>query len=203
MHEATSHQELADNTELVQFRSIAAVVAPGSYARAVLGDKEMAEYTAILEEVQSITAVLPAPPGTVFRSTESLKRWLELHYFTLTQTLASIEGHGQARLTITKTVGTDPDDVTSSETKESAKLLVATASQSMRVLRGHAAATITLPPLEGDTSVVTQASFLVELDSWAEFADLVKKEDERQTALDFELTGPWPPYDFVKMQFGG
>jgi hypothetical protein len=43
----------------------------------------------------------------------------------------------------------------------------------------------------------------VELDHWNAFADLVTKEDQRQTALDFHLSGPWPPYDFVKMQFGG
>ncbi|MEO5588139.1 MAG: GvpL/GvpF family gas vesicle protein [Gemmatimonadaceae bacterium] len=203
MHEATSHRELADNTELVQFRSIAAVVAKSAYVRAVLGDKEMAEYTSVLEEVHSITAVLPAPPGTVFRSKESLNRWLELHYFSLTNTLGSVEGHGQARLIITKTPGTDPGNATSSESKESAKQLIATASQSMRILRGHAAATVTLPPMEDDNEVVAQASFLVEIDGWTQFAELVAKEDERQTALDFALTGPWPPYDFVKMQFGG
>ena len=73
----------------------------------------------------------------------------------------------------------------------------------MRVLRGQASATVTLPSLEGETTVVAQASFLVELDKWNAFADLVTKEDQRQTALDFHLSGPWPPYDFVRMQFGG
>jgi hypothetical protein len=117
--------------------------------------------------------------------------------------MSAIEGHGQARLTITKTIGVDPSDATGAEAKESAKQLVATASQSMRVLRGHAAATVVLPSIEGDTSVVAQASFLVELDHWTAFSDLVEKEDQRQTALDFHLSGPWPPYDFVRMQFGG
>jgi hypothetical protein len=139
----------------------------------------------------------------VFRSRDSLMRWMELHYFTLTQTMSAVEGHGQARLTITKTIGVDPDNATGAEAKESAKQLVATASQSMRVLRGQAAATVTLPPVEGETSIVAQASFLVDLDHWNSFADLVATEDQRQTALDFHLSGPWPPYDFVRMQFGG
>ena len=163
----------------------------------------MGEYTRVLEEVQSNTAVLPAPPGTVFRSRDSLMRWLELHYFTLTQTMSAIEGHGQARLTVTKTSGVDPADATGAEARESAKQLLATASQSMRVLRGQASATVTLPAIEGETTVVAQASFLVELDKWNAFADLVAKEDQRQTALEFHLSGPWPPYDFVRMQFGG
>ena len=202
-HESTAASELAEGTSLVQFRSLAAVVSPTRYHRVTVDEDEVAEYTRVLEEVQSNTAVLPAPPGTIFRSRESLMRWLELHYFTLTQTMSAIEGHGQARLTITKTVGVDPDNATGAEAKESAKQLVATASQSMRVLRGHAAATVVLPPIEDETTIVAQASFLVELDHWSAFAELVDKEDQRQTALDFQLSGPWPPYDFVKMQFGG
>ena len=202
-HDATSNHALAEGTSLVQFRSIAAVVCPARYHRVTLDERETGEYTRVLEEVQSNTAVLPAPAGTIFRSRDSLMRWLELHYFTLTQTISAIEGHGQARLTVTKTTGVDPENATGAEAKESAKQLVATASQSMRVLRGQAAATVTLPPVEGETTVVAQASFLVELERWNSFADLVAKEDQRQTALDFHLSGPWPPYDFVKMQFGG
>lgn len=202
-HDSSHHQSLAEGTSLVPFRSLAAVVAPTRYQRVVLDDTEMTEYRRVLEEVQGGTAILPAPPGTVFRSRDNLLRWLELHYFTLTQTMGTIEGHGQARLTITKTVGVDPENATSGEAKESSKQLVATASQSMRVLRGQAAATVSLPVAEGETSVIAQASFLVDLERWAAFAELVEKEDQRQTALDFQLSGPWPPYDFVRMQFGG
>jgi hypothetical protein len=202
-HEANAGNALAEGTSLVQFRSLAAVVAPERYHRITLEDDELDDYTRVLEDVQSNASVLPAPPGTVFRSRESLTRWLELHYFTLTQTMSAIEGHGQARLTITKTIGVDPADATGAEAKESAKQLVATASQSMRILRGHAAATVVLPAIEGETRIVAQASFLVELDHWTAFAELVEKEDQRQTALDFHLSGPWPPYDFVRMQFGG
>jgi hypothetical protein len=202
-HDSSGAASLAEGTDLVQFRSVAAVVAPSRFNRATLDAKEMGDYTRVLEEVHGTTAVLPAPPGTVFRSRESLIRWLELHYFTLTQTMSAVEGHGQARLVITKTAGVDAENATGAEARESAKQLVATASQSMRILRGQAAATVTLPPMEEETTIVAQASFLVDLDSWSAFSDLVAKEDQRQTALDFQLSGPWPPYDFVKMQFGG
>lgn len=202
-HDSSHHRSLADGTSLIPFRSLAAVVAPSRYHRVVIDENEMHEYRRVLEEVQGAAAVLPAPPGTVFRSRDNLLRWLELHYFTLTQTMGTIEGHGQARLTITKTVGVDPSNATSGEAKESAKQLIATASQSMRILRGEAAATVSLPVGEEETLVIAQASFLVDLERWASFADMVEKEDERQTALDFHLSGPWPPYDFVRMQFGG
>jgi hypothetical protein len=197
------HQPLAEGTTAVPFRSIAAVVSPAKYARITVDDNELRDYTKVLEEVQANTAILPAPPGTVFRSRDNLARWLELHYFTLTQAIGSVEGHGQARLTITKTAGVDAANATALELKDSTKQLLATASQSMRVLRGQAAATVSLPIPDDDTTTVAQASFLVDLERWNVFSDLVEKEDTRHTSLDFHLSGPWPPYDFVRMQFGG
>jgi hypothetical protein len=197
------HEPLAEGTTAVQFRSVAGIVAPAKYARVTVDDGELREYTRVLEEVQSNTAVLPAPPGTVFRSRDNLARWLELHYFTLTQAIGSIEGHGQARLTITKTAGVDAPNATAVEIRDNSKKLLSTASQSMRVLRGQAAATVSLPIPADDTTTVAQASFLVDLERWNVFSDLVQKEDARHTTLDFHLSGPWPPYDFVRMQFGG
>ncbi len=197
------HQPLAEGTTALQFRSIAGIVAPAKYARVTVDDKELRDYTRILEEVQANTSVLPAPPGTIFRSRDNLARWLELHYFTLTQAIGSIEGHGQARLTIVKAKGVDAENATANEIRESSKQLLAMASQSMRVLRGQAAATVSLPIPEGEGVIVAQASFLVDLEKWSIFAELAGKEDLRHTSLDFHLSGPWPPYDFVRMQFGG
>ncbi len=197
------HQPLAEGTSTIQFRAIAAVVTPSKYARVIVTETELKDYTRILEEVQASTVILPAPPGTVFRSRDNLARWLELHYFTLTQAIGSIEGHGQARLTITKTGGLIDANATSAEIREMNKQLVATAAQSMRVLRGQAAATVSLPVPEDETAIVAHASFLVELERWSVFSDLVRTEDTRHTSLDFHLSGPWPPYDFVRMQFGG
>ena len=201
--DSAHHQPLAEGTSLVHFRAIAGIVAPAKYHRETTGEHETSDYTRVLEEVQAITTVLPAPQGTVFKGRDNLSRWLELHYFTLTQALSSIEGHGQARLTITKTAGIDAADASPGELKESSKQLLATAAQSMRVLRGQAAATVSLPVPEDDTHIVAHASFLVDLEQWAVFNDLVRREDTRHTSLDFHLSGPWPPYDFVRMQFGG
>ena len=64
---------------------------------------------------------------------------------------------------------------------------------------------MTLPKADGDDEdgVVARASFLVDSQRWQMFNDSVAKEAKRQPALDFKVTGPWPPYDFVRMQFGG
>jgi hypothetical protein len=201
--ESTTVVSLAEGTSIVPFRLLGAVVAPTRYTRVSLDEAEMNEYTRILEEVQSNGAVLPAPPGTVFRNRESLARWLELHYFTLTQAMGVVEGHGEARVLITRNPAADQPDASAGEIKEKAKELAAVASDSMRVLRGQAAATISLPVADDDTTVVAHASFLVDMERWGMFSELVAKEDQRNTELDFRLSGPWPPYDFVRMEFGG
>jgi len=182
---------------------LGAVVAPSRYARVSLDEEEMGDYARVLEEVQSSAAVLPAPPGTVFRSRDSLARWLELHYFTLTQAMGVIEGHSEARVMITKSPGADAPNATSAEIKEQIKQLASVASDSMRVLRSQAMATISLPVADDDATVVAHASFLVDMERWSLFTELVAKEDQRHTDLDFRLSGPWPPYDFVRMEFSG
>jgi len=187
---------LAEGTKLVRYRALAAVVEPSAYSAVNLDDREMQKYLRVLDEVHSHIAVLPAPPGTVFRSQATLTHWLELHYFTLTEALSVVEGHAAARVSIT-TQGRQ-------EEGEAHRRFAALAAESLGLLRSQAAATVTLPPADDDDTdgVVARASFLIDSQRWQLFQDTVTKEAQRQTALDFRVTGPWPPYDFVRMQFG-
>lgn len=186
---------LAEGTTLVHYRALAAIVEPSAYSVSTLGDDDTASYVRVLEESHAHSAVLPAPPGTVFKSQSTLTRWLELHYFTLTEALSVIEGHAAARVSIT---------THASEKDDSRKNLAGLAADSLRLLRSLAAATVSLPIADGDDEdgVVARASFLIDTQRWDAFTDSVSKEAERQPALDFQVTGPWPPYDFVRMQFG-
>jgi len=188
---------VAEGTSLVHYRALAAIVEPSAYAVTPVDDEAMDKYLQVLENAHSHSAVLPAPPGTVFQSESTLLRWMELHYFTLTEALAVVEGHAAARVSITRQ-GTNEDG-------ESGRSFAALAAESLRLLRGQAAATVTLPKADGDDEegVVARASFLVDSQRWQTFQDTVSKEAQRQSTLDFRVTGPWPPYDFVRMQFGG
>jgi Gas vesicle synthesis protein GvpL/GvpF len=195
--ESGQAMSLAEGTTLVHYRALAAIVEPSPYTIPSLDDDEMAKYLSILEEAHAHSTVLPAPPGTVFQSQGTLMRWLELHYFTLTEALSVVEGHAAARVSIT-TQGQQEDG-------DSQKSFAALAAESLRLLRSQAAATVTLPKADGDDEdgVVARASFLIDSRRWQTFRDTVSKEAERQSSLDFTVTGPWPPYDFVRMQFGG
>ena len=187
---------LSEGTKLVHYRALAAIVEPAPYAVTTLGDDEMTTYVRVLEEAYSHATVLPAPPGTVFRSESTLNRWLELHYFTLTEALSVVEGHSAARVSITTHDG---------QVEDTQKSFASLAAESLRLLRSQATATVTLPRADGDEEdgVVARASFLIDSQRWENFKDTVSKEAKRQSALDFRVTGPWPPYDFVRMQFGG
>jgi hypothetical protein len=188
---------LAEGTTLTHYRALAAIVEPSNYSAVNLDDGEMTKYIRVLEEAHAHGTVLPAPPGTVFQSKNTLTRWLELHYFTLTEALSVIEGHAAARVSITSQRERDDADAQ--------KSYAALAAESLRLLRGQAAATVTLPRADGDDEdgVVARASFLIDTQRWKAFQDIVSKEAQRQSSLDFKVTGPWPPYDFVRMQFGG
>jgi len=178
---------LAEGTSLVHFRALAAIVEPAAYS------------VTTLDEAYGHSTVLPAPPGTVFQSQSILSRWLELHYFTLTEALSVIEGHAAARVSITTHSRQENGD------GDAQKSFAALAAESLRLLRSQAAATVTLPRADADDEdgVVARASFLIDRERWQTFKDTVSKEAQRQSALDFRVTGPWPPYDFVRMQFGG
>jgi len=186
----------AEGTQLVRYRALAAIVEPSSYNSVRLDDGEMEKYLRVVDEIHAHSAVLPAPPGTVFRSIATLNEWMELHYFTLTEALSSVEGHSSARVTIFRQV--KPDEGAAQ------KSLSAQAAESLRLLRTHAGATVTLPVAEADAEegIVVRASFLVETDKWPAFEEAVSAESKRQGALDLRISGPWPPYDFVRMQFG-
>lgn len=187
---------LAEGTTLTHYRALAAIVEPSVYSTVNLDDGEMSKYLRVLEEAYGHAAVLPAPPGTVFQSASTLLRWLELHYFTLTEALAVIDGHAAARVSITLQDKEKDGD--------SRKTFASLAAESLKLLRGQAAATVTLPRADSDEEdgVVARASFLIDTQRWQLFAETVSKESQRQPALDFHVTGPWPPYDFVRMQFG-
>jgi hypothetical protein len=46
---------------------------------------------------------------------------------------------------------------------------------------------------------VLSAAFLVNRSNWLQFMDQAEELGLRYTDLVFDVTGPWPPYDFVRM----
>jgi hypothetical protein len=72
-------------------------------------------------------------------------------------------------------------------------------ADAFRTLRRHAVAALPLRPEEGR---VMSGAFLVERGEVSEFERHMRDQERRVGRLKLQLTGPWPPYDFVRMDFG-
>ena len=182
---------------LVPFRDLCAVV---STQRSFVLDETtpaaIEEHRRIVDRIFHQASVVPAPVGVVFRSPDVLKRWMELHYVSLSGALEFVEDRAVARVHIVRANAKDGED------REAGSDLAAAATEAFRALRRHAVAAVPLR-LEHLTGLVLSASFLVERDLWKEFLRAVEDQHDAYHLLRFDVTGPWAPYDFVRMQFGG
>ncbi len=184
---------LAPETSIVSVRDLGAVAAPAQYQRQTPDDRDLERHAAVLGTVAERFAVAPAPVGTVFRDRAALVRWLELHYHALHESLAYLDGRTVARVHIVKS---DP-----SSTIDGAAL-AARAADVLKNLRAQAAAMVPLKT-EQLTGIVLSGAFLVEREKWGAFTSAVGTAGAAHTDLDIRITGPWPPYDFVRLDLGG
>jgi len=193
--EAAAHGPAITGTELVTVRELAAIVGPGAtYASKEPTPEQVVALGNVIGEYAKRAAVLPAPVGVVFRSRQAMTRWMELHYVALSDALSFVDDRVVGRVHVWRPGDAAERDVGSD--------LAATAAEALRELRRSAVATVPLRT-EQLTGVVLSAAFLIEQELWKEFAAKVEERGSRDTDLRLELTGPWPPYDFVQMQFGG
>ena len=179
---------LVPDTSLITYRDLGAVVGPSSYTRIQPDDAEIVAQHRIVEQVFAHHAVLPAPAGIVFRNEDSLLRWLELHYAALADGLTFVDGRCVARLHIS-------DD----DTMEGQADLKSVSAEMFRELRREASASLPLKVEDG--SVEYSAAFLLERPRWDAFANAVSEASRKHDGIKWEITGPWPAYDFVQLKF--
>jgi hypothetical protein len=190
----------SEGVTFVAFRDVIALVSEAPYVRLKPSDDRVRQYRRVVEGTFTQRTVLPAPFGTVFRSHGELLRWLELHYFTLVDAIAYLDDRLMARVRITP--ASLPSIAETVEVSAKVSDLETAASDSFRLLRRHAIASIAAPPPSADSPTV-QASFLVERERWTAFGEAVREETRRFPDLRIDQSGPFPPYDFVRMEFGG
>jgi hypothetical protein len=185
-----------DDIHFIAFRDLGAVVSDQKgFALEEVTPADVDQHRAIVDGIFRRAAVLPAPVGAVFRTPDVLTRWMELHYVSLTGALEFVDDRAVARVHIVRADGKREDLETGSD-------LAAAAAESFRALRRGAVASVPLR-LEQVTGLVLSAAFLVERDFWKEFLHAVEEQHDAHHLLRFDITGPWAPYDFVRMQFGG
>lgn len=168
----------------VRYRDLEALVRPAPFALPRLDDDRLREHQRIIEATMRRGSILPAPYGVVFRGRRALLGFLQDQYIVLDEGLAFVEGHWELRLHLSPAHG-DPEP-------ELGEL----ASHVYSELRRLARAALPFPRYEGR---LFGAAFLVERDSWIRFVEKADDLIGTYPELAFDITGPWPPYDFVRI----
>ena len=176
----------------VRFRDLDALVRPGADGRAPCTPAELRQYAQVVDAAFQRGAVVPAPCGTVFRSAEHLRQWLTENYIALAEGLHFVAGRCETRIHVMPREG--------GASAPAGTELASAAAECFRRLRRLAVASL---PVRGDPARPELcAAFLVDRRGWDRFSSRVRAERERQDALAVMQTGPWPPYDFVRLDFG-
>ena len=186
--------KLPDRVKLFTLRELSALVEEGDFQANDLAPADTGRHLQVVTAMFRDEAILPLPVGAVFRNEDTLNRWMDLHYVALSDALAWVEDRFAARVHINRAGGKESE-------RDAGSDLAAVAAEVTRALRRHAVSTV---PLHNEqvTGIMLSAAYLVERQLWGEFSDAVAEERERHSQLSIELTGPWPPYDFVRLQFG-
>ena len=183
---------------VVSFRDLGALVTDAPYVAPAPSAAHVTEYRRVVEGAFARQTIVPAPFGSIFRSRDALLRWLELHYFTLIEAVSFVADRAMARVVVS--YGDEPENTTTMAID--ADLLETVADESFRLLRRHAVASLVISNHTGESGPAARASFLIERERWDVFNDIVREEQKRLREMHVECTGPWPPYDFVRLQFG-
>jgi hypothetical protein len=119
---------------------------------------------------------------------------MELHYVTLNDAVSFVTERNAARVHVHRIDGAVGPEDTGSDLAEHA-------GEVFRILRRRSVASVPLT-IEKFTGIALSSAFLVERELWKEFERGVEEAREANPKLRIEMTGPWAPYDFVRMQFG-
>lgn len=184
---------LAPDTELVIAGDVAAVVRPCAFEPVEATDEAIGAFEQVIESVFERQTILPAPFGVVFRNTDHVTRWLQMHYLTLTEAIHLVEGRCEARVHLRSV-----DEASVSEEPDAAA--TEAAMEFYRVISREADASVMLrrPALHA----VLSGAFLIDRSEWEALSGIVAVQARRYGTLRVEQTGPWPPYDFVRMDLG-
>lgn len=177
---------------VLRFRDLGALVQQSPYTRAACSPGDLESHRTVVDAAFARGTVLPAPCGTLFRGSEQVRHWLERNYIALNEGLHFVAGRCEARVYVSRSA----DEAVS---LDESKAAIDAAVECFRLLGRGAVATLSMPPRVAPP--VLGHAYLIEQDRWSEFSDQVREQALRCVELAFQQTGPWPPYDFVRMDF--
>lgn len=175
-----------EEAELVSFRDLGALVYPGPLRVEAVDPEEVLAHHRRLDATLQHATVLPAPFGIVFRGAREVARFLRDRYTELGDALVLVEGRWEFRVHLAPA---DPG------LPEALALNVATRVYADLRKAAHAAI-----PFPRDEPGTFSAAFLVDRLETRDFLERVEELGRLHAELEPDVTGPWPPYDFVVMR---
>jgi hypothetical protein len=180
---------VSSGEELIEHAGLGALVCVVPYRVPDWDRALIREHGSAVERAMRRCTIAPAPYGIVFRDREQVVRFLEDQHIALDEVLAFLDGTFEMRLHI----------------RPSGRRFVASESDQMdraasfyTALRRRSRAAFTFPPAG---QRILSAAFLVSRADWVNFVEYADSLDAEHPEFHFDLTGPWPPYDFVRMTF--
>jgi hypothetical protein len=170
----------------VAYRDVAAVVTAAEFIEPEVSLDSILAHHRVVDETMRMETILPAPVGVVFRDRKALLSFLREEYEDLDRGLAYVEGHLEVRIHMDVPDG----QVALPEHRETAGRAY---GELKRLARGGV-------PFRVPEGRVFGAAFLVERDNMPSFVEKAEAvEAALEGALVFDITWPWPPYDFVRL----
>ena len=168
----------------IRYRDLEALVRAVPFALPDVDREAVQEHQRVVWSASKRDTLLPAPAGIVFKGRRAVIRFLQEQYIPLEEGIALVEGHWELRLHLKPAL---PDGRT--EAAEAAL-------QVYGELRRFARAAF---PFAHEDEHVLSAAFLVNRSNWLQFMDHAEELGHRYGDLVFDVTGPWPPYDFIRI----
>ena len=173
-----------DDALRIRYRDLEAMVRAVPFVMPDVDAERVQEHQRVVWGASQRDTVLPAPCGVVFRGRRAVIRFLQEQYIPLDEGISLVEGHWELRLHLKPTV----QDARS----EAAEAALHVYSELRRFSRSAF-------PFAHEDEHVLSAAFLVNRSAWLQFMDHAEELGRRHTDLTFDVTGPWPPYDFIRM----
>jgi hypothetical protein len=171
--------------ELVREGDLAALLVPAGAAGHEADAAHVAAQHWEVHRALLLGDVVPAPVGVVFTGHDQVRAFLTESHAGLSGALERVAGRWEFRLHVEVV---DP--------AFSRDLALDLSTHIYAELRRISAAAVTLPTTRHR---VLSAAFLVDRDASSSFQDRLEVLARLNSALGVDLTGPWPPYDFVTM----
>jgi len=176
----------AEGVVRIRYRDLDALTRHAAYETPVLEEAAVLVHQRVVETAMRRGTVLPAPFGIVFRGRKQLLRVLQDQYTVLEEGLSFLDGHWELRLHISAAAR----GVVDVELSDLAMQVYSELRQGVRAA----------VPFPREEARLVSAAFLVEREGWLDFMKRAEDLGTQHPELSFDITGPWPAYDFVRIR---